>query len=48
MIIAYKDAVECDEQTSPRFGHMQIIWPKYQTINTQAHGRYVSASIFNI
>jgi len=39
MIIAHKDyghvvkyAVECDEQTSPRVGHMQMK-------NTHAHGR---------
>jgi len=39
MIIAHKDyghvvkyAVECDEQTNPRVGHMQMK-------NTHAHGR---------
>jgi hypothetical protein len=43
-----KDAVECNEEKSPGVGRMQMIQPKYQTINTQTHGRYVSASLFNI
>jgi hypothetical protein len=51
MIIAHKDyghvvkdAVECDEQTNPRVDHIQMTRPKSQTINTHAHGKYVSVS----
>ena len=39
---------EWDEQTSPRVDHMQMTRPKSQTINTHAHGKYVSVYLFII